>query len=129
MSINKKTFRSGPYQDLIAQAVQVGDVIYLSGQVGHDESGQPAEGLVAQTAATYEHIKSVLAEFGASMENIVDETVFVTDVSDYMANVAEIYALREEAYGEKPNVSQTVVQVVALVEPALSIGIRCVAHL
>ena len=39
MTISKKSFRSGPYAALIAQAVQVDNVLYLSGQVGMGEDG------------------------------------------------------------------------------------------
>ena len=42
-----KVFRSGPYAELIARAVQVGDIIYLSGQVGVDEHGSALDDLVA----------------------------------------------------------------------------------
>ena len=34
MTISKQTFRSGPYQDFIANGVKVDSVLYLSGQVG-----------------------------------------------------------------------------------------------
>ena len=40
MAINKKSFRSGPYAALVAPAVQVGNVLYLSGQVGMDDNGK-----------------------------------------------------------------------------------------
>ena len=33
MGIEKKSFRSGPYADFIAQGVQVGNVLYLAGLV------------------------------------------------------------------------------------------------
>ena len=47
--MQRKVFRSGPYAELIAQAVQVGDIIYLSGQVGVDERGSAPDDIVAQT--------------------------------------------------------------------------------
>ena len=36
MSINKKLYRSGPYADLFSQGVQVGNGLYMAGQVGTD---------------------------------------------------------------------------------------------
>jgi len=39
MTIEKKTYRSGPYQDFFAQGTQVENVLYLSDQVGIDPDG------------------------------------------------------------------------------------------
>ncbi len=127
--MERKVFRSGPYAELIAQAVQVGDVIYLSGQVGVDEQGDAPDSLVAQTTLAYEHVKAVLAEFGATLHNVVEETVFVTDMAQTMAQVQEVFAARAAAYGGRPDVTQTLVAVSALVDPAFKIEIKCTAHL
>ncbi len=127
--MERKVFRSGPYAELIAQAVQVGDVIYLSGQVGVDEQGKAPDSLVAQTTLAYQHVKAVLAEFGATLDNVVEETVFVTDISQTMAQVQEVFAARSAAYGVRPDVAQTLVAVSALVDPAFKIEIKCTAHL
>ena len=127
--MERKVFRSGPYAELIAQAVQVGDVIYLSGQVGVDEQGDAPDSLVAQTTLAYEHVKAVLAEFGATLHNVVEETVFVTDITQTMAQVQEVFAARAAAYGGRPDVTQTLVAVSALVDPAFKIEIKCTAHL
>ena len=127
--MERKVFRSGPYAELIAQAVQVGDVIYLSGQVGVDEQGDAPDSLVAQTTLAYEHVKAVLAEFGATLHDVVEETVFVTDMAQTMAQVQEVFAARAAAYGGRPDVTQTLVAVSALVDPAFKIEIKCTAHL
>ena len=127
--MERKVFRSGPYAELIAQAVQVADVIYLSGQVGVDEQGKAPDSLVAQTTLAYQHVKAVLAEFGATLDNVVEETVFVTDMSQTMAQVQEVFAARAAAYGGRPDVAQTLVAVSALVDPAFKIEIKCTAHL
>lgn len=129
MSISKKSFRSGPYKDFFAQGVQVGNVLYLAGQVGVDAAGTPGAGIVAQTKIAYANVKQVLAEFGATMGNIVDETMFVTDIGDVMANAEGVFGARAQAYGGTPEVSQTLVQVVALILPELKIEIKCIAHL
>ena len=127
--MERKVFRSGPYAELIAQATQVGDVIYLSGQVGVDEQGDAPDSLVTQTTLAYEHVKAVLAEFGATLHNVVEETVFVTDMAQTMAEVQEVFAARAAAYGGRPDVTQTLVAVSALVDPAFKIEIKCTAHL
>ena len=127
--MERKVFRSGPYAELIAQAVQVDDVIYLSGQVGVDEQGKAPDSLVAQTTLAYQHVKAVLAEFGATLDNVVEETVFVTDISQTMAQVQEVFDARAAAYGGRPDVTQTLVAVSALVDPAFKIEIKCTSHL
>lgn len=129
MTISKQTFRSGPYQDLIANGVKVGNVLYLSGQVGIDAAGVPADSIAEQARLAYVNIQEVLSEFGATMDNIVDETVFVTDMNEIMSNVESVYGMRAEAYGGLPEVCQTLVQVVALAMPELKIEIKCIAHL
>ena len=129
MPIEKTLFRSGPYADLFSQGVQVGNTLHLAGQVAMDEAGNIPADLVSQMQLAYQNVASVLAEFGANMDNIVDETWFVTDVSDCMAQVEALFRARHAIYGKAPEVSQTLVQVGALVDPALKIEIKCVAML
>ena len=74
MGINKKLYRSGPYADLFSQGVQVGNTLYMAGQVGIDESGAAPEGVLEQMSLAYGQVQDVLAQFGATMDNIVDET-------------------------------------------------------
>jgi len=129
MSISKQTFRSGPYKDIFAQVVKIDNVLYLAGQVGVDTGGTPGTDITEQTKLAYANIAQVLSEFGATMNNIVDETMFVTDVGDVMKNSESVFGARAEAYGGLPEVSLTLVQVVALVRPELKIEIKCIAHL
>ena len=127
--VKKKLFRSGPYADFFSQGVQVGNTVYLSGQVGTDETGAAPADIVEQMKLAYAHIQSVLAEYGATMDNVVEETWFVTDVGDCMAKVGELFGARQEIYGKTPEVCQTLVGVAALVDPTYHIEIKCVAVL
>jgi enamine deaminase RidA (YjgF/YER057c/UK114 family) len=129
MMIKKKTYRSGPYQEFFAQGTQVGNVLYLSGQVGIDGEGKTQTSIADQTKVAYTNMQDVLSQFGAEMSNIVDETFFVTDMDELFGNIEDVYGAREAAYGGNPEVCQTVVQVVALVEPELKIEIKCIAHI
>ncbi len=129
MAIDKEVFRNGPYTDLFCQGVRVGDTLYMAGQVGTDRNGSAPDDLLAQMKHAYAHVQSVLAEYGATMDNVVDETWFVTDIDDTMAKVGDLFAARAEIYGKKPEVSQTVVQVAGLVDPSFKIEIKCVACL
>ncbi len=129
MSNSKQVFRSGIYKDYFAQGIKTGNTLHLAGQVGIDTEGNIPESIADQTKLAYDNIQQVLSEFNATMENIVDETIFVTDMSDTMKNVENIFSVRAQAYGAIPEVSQTLVQVVALVSPKLKIEIKCIAHL
>ena len=129
MAIEKKVFRNGAYADLFCQGVRVGDTIYLAGQVGTDENGAAPKDLVAQMEHAYAHVQSVLVKYGATMDNVVDETWFVTDIDNTMEKVGDLFAARAKIYGKKPEVSQTLVQVSGLVDPSFKIEIKCVACL
>ena len=129
MSIEKKAFRSGPYADLFCQGVRVGDTLYMAGQVGTDENGATPDDLLLQMKQAYGHVRSVLLEYGGTMENVVDETWFVTNIDDTMAKVGDLFAARAEIYGKKTEVSQTLVQVAGLVDPSFKIEIKCIASL
>ncbi len=129
MTIEKKTYRSGPYQDFFVQGTLVGNVLYMSGQIGIDRDGNVPAAIADQVKIAYMNIHDVLTQFGADMSNIVDESFFVTDMDDFMGNADEIYGAREAAYSGSPEVCQTIVQVVALALPELKIEIKCIAHL
>lgn len=127
MTIEKKLFRNGPYADLFSQGVQVGNSLHLAGQVGTDAAGRAPESLVEQMKNAYQHVESVLKEFDCTMDNVVEETWFVTDMHECMSQVEALFTARQMIYGKTPEVAQTVVQVVALVDPSFKIEIKCVA--
>lgn len=127
MALSKKLFRNGPYADLFSQGVQVGNTLHMAGQVGTDASGKAPDSLVEQMKNAYQHVESVLKEFDCTMDNVVEETWFVTDMHECMTQVQELFAARQAIYGKPPEVAQTVVQVVALVDPSFKIEIKCVA--
>ena len=127
MALDKKLFRNGPYADLFSQGVQVGNMLHMAGQVGTDASGKAPDCLVEQMKNAYQHVESVLKEFDCTMDNVVEETWFVTDMHECMTQVQELFAARQAIYGKPPEVAQTLVQVVALVDPSFKIEIKCVA--
>jgi 2-iminobutanoate/2-iminopropanoate deaminase len=79
----------GPY----SMAVKTGNFIFLSGQVGLDpETKKLVEGGVeAQARQIFKNIKAVLAEAGATLQNVVKTTVFLKDMADFK-RVNEVYA-------------------------------------
>ena len=127
--MNKKLLREGPYADFFSQGVQVDNILTLAGQIGVDANGNIPEDLVNQMIVCYDNIKSVLNHFDCTLDNVIDETWFVTNVDECMENVEELFSAREKIYGTKPEVSQTLVGTPALVQPELKIEIKCIAYL
>ena len=127
--MKKKLLREGPYADFFSQGVQVGNVLTMAGQIAVDDNGNTPDDLKSQMIICYENILKILDHFGGTLENVVDETWFVTDIEECMENVSEIFAEREKIYGCKPEVSQTLIGVNALVQPNLKIEIKCIAHI
>jgi len=131
MGINKETKSLGmPWEKEYgyAQAVKVGDTLYLSGQVSHDDEGKIVglRDMEAQMRQAYANIKKVLAEYGATMDNVVDEILFVTDMDIAFAAAVKC---RREVFSGTPIVASTIVQIQRLAFPDLMVEIRCVAKL
>ena len=61
--------------------VRVGNIVYLSGQLGMLPDGTLAEGFEAQARQTMENISSSLQEIGLSMDNVFKATVMIDDMS------------------------------------------------
>ena len=127
--MEKKLLREGPYADFFSQGVQVGNVLTMAGQIAIDENGNTPTDLKSQMIMCYKNISKILDHFGGTLENVIDETWFVTDMDECMESVSEVFAEREKIYGCKPEVSQTLISVNALVQPDLKIEIKCIAHI
>lgn len=74
-------------------AVRVGDVIYLSGQIGNRIGTRElvAGGVAAETRQALENIRTVLEAGGSSLDRVFKCTVFLADIGDYAA-MNEVYA-------------------------------------
>ena len=79
----------GPYN----QAVQVGNLVYTSGQIPIDPAtGQFAEGgIQAQTRQSLLNVKAILEEAGLAMSDVIKTTVFMADMNDF-ADMNAVYA-------------------------------------
>jgi len=74
-----------------SNGTKAGDYIFVSGQIGHvDGKGNKLEGIEAQTRQTMENIKAVLKAAGASFDNLVKTTIFLTNRSNF-AKMNEVY--------------------------------------
>lgn len=129
----KEVVAFGPFKDFIADGVRMGDTIHLSGAVSVDDQGKTlhAGDIVKQAQQAYAHIAKVLGKFGATMDDIAYETLFVTDMSAVLGDEAKtgaFFAARAAAYGGNPQVSQSLIGVTELAAPDLMIEIKVVAH-
>ncbi|MDR1456420.1 MAG: RidA family protein [Tannerella sp.] len=81
----------GPY----SQAIQAGNLLFISGQLGLDPAtGTWAEGGAGEQAAqALKNISAILSAAGYAMQDIVKTTVFLADMADF-ATVNEVYAAR-----------------------------------
>lgn len=79
----------GPY----SQAIEVGNTIYLSGQLPIDpQTGTFVEGGIKElTRQAFRNIEAVLSEARLSLNNIAKVTVMLADMADF-AEMNEVYA-------------------------------------
>ncbi|MBR1880384.1 MAG: RidA family protein [Prevotella sp.] len=89
ISTKKAPAAIGPY----SQAIQVGNLIYTSGQIPIDPAtGSFVEGgIKEQTRQSLTNIKAILTEADLSMSNVVKTTVFLADMNDF-ADMNAVYA-------------------------------------
>ena len=107
----------------IALGYRVGDIVVLSGQASINRQGEVGAGdFDAQAAQVFESLDYVLGLAGSSMPNVVNVTIFLTD----MAYFPKIVELRER-YFTPPYPADTIVEVNALALPELMIEIQATA--
>jgi 2-iminobutanoate/2-iminopropanoate deaminase len=74
-----------------SEAVRVGKMLYLSGQVGVDASMHIVPGgIEAETRKTLDNIKATLERHGSSLDQVVKVTLMLADMSEWAA-VNQIY--------------------------------------
>ncbi|MDY5101397.1 MAG: RidA family protein [Oscillospiraceae bacterium] len=72
----------GPY----SQGIRAGNLVFTSGQIPLDPAtGLIPQGIEAQTRQAMENVLAVLAQAGATAENIVKTTVFLRNMDDFAA--------------------------------------------
>jgi 2-iminobutanoate/2-iminopropanoate deaminase len=97
----------GPY----SQAIRVGQLLFLSGQVPLDPAtGQMVDGdVAAQTRRVMENLAAVLASADLSFANVARTTIFLADMNDF-AKVNDVYG----SYFSDPYPARATVQVARL---------------
>ena len=111
----------GPY----SQAIQVGNIIYTSGQIPIDPAtGSFVEGgIKEQTRQSLLNVKAILEEVGLTMGNVVKTTVFMADMNDF-ADMNAVYAeFFTEPYPARSAVAVKTLPKGALVEIEVVAGV------
>lgn len=88
ISTTKAPAAIGPY----SQAIQTGNTLFSSGQLGLDpRTGTLPEGIQAQAAQALANVDAILKEAGFERSNVVKTVVFLKNMSDFGV-VNELYA-------------------------------------
>ena len=111
---------SGPF----SAGVKSGRFVFVAGQVAMDEQGQTVGvgDIGAQTRQVLTNVGKVLEAAGASFDDVVKVTVYVTELS----NLPALQAVRPEFFRE-PYPASTLVEVSRLINPDWLVEIEAIA--
>ena len=108
----------------ISQGFRVGDVVYISGQVGTDDAGAiVGPDFETQAHQVYRNLARALEAGGSDLAHVFKVTVYVTNVADTFDTIV---ALRRRYFTE-PYPADTLVEVRALARPGLLVEIEAIA--
>ena len=127
MGLNPKTVPT-PLKPHYSNSIRTksGPLLFISGQVGLDEKGElVGKGdIQAQAKQVLENLKNIVEANGGSMKDIVQVTVYVTDIAAF-ESISDI----RETYFPKEGPASAIVEVSALAWPEFLIEISAIAAL
>ena len=124
--INSKDFaeRLGSYSH--GYLIDVGDavLIFTTGQIALDKNGNVLypENPAKQAEFVFESLQKILSEAGASLDDVVKATIFVTNMNDF----PQISKVRNQYFKNSEPVS-TLVEVNKLVKEGCCVEIEVIA--
>ena len=105
-----------------SHAIRGGDVVYVAGQVGVDANGQLVEGdAEAQARQVLSNLKAVVEAAGATMDDVVKTSVFLTSREDRAA----VGKVRKEFFADPPP-ANTLLIVAGLAEAEMLVEIEAI---
>lgn len=113
-----------PAPGMWSNCLTVGEMVFISGQTSRAQNGKTIDGAdeSEQAVIVFEKIKALLEAAGATMNDVVKMTIFVTDIT---RNV-QIWEVRKRYFsGDFPACS--LVEVSALASPAIKLEIEAIA--
>lgn len=110
----------------ISQGIQVGDLVFLSGQASIDEYGKiiGIGDFDSQAEQVFDNLDKLLKKAGSDLQKVIKVTIYLTDMSHF----PRIVELRRQ-YFSKPYPADTIVEVKSLALPELMIEIDAIAIL
>jgi enamine deaminase RidA (YjgF/YER057c/UK114 family) len=113
------------YQSSPAVSVAGGRLIFVSGQVGANEAGQPIADPEAQFVAAIENLRGVLEAAGGTLADVVEMTTYFTSIADL-----QVFAkVKERFFTTTPYPAWTGIGVNELALPGLRVEIKATASL
>lgn len=93
------------YSDGVAVDAGAVRLVYVAGQTPRERDGRPVPGdLAGQTERCFEQIEALLGRYGASLQDVVQITSYLTDLSHY----SEFADVRGRVFGDSPPASAAV---------------------
>ena len=108
----------------LSPGIRVGNMLYVSGNVGTDANGNLAEGCEAQSRQVMANIRAIVEAAGGRMEDVCKITCFLTNMDDYVA----YSKVRLETWPSNPPASSTV-GVTCLVRPEMLVEVEAIVKL
>ncbi|MYE40716.1 MAG: RidA family protein, partial [Chloroflexi bacterium] len=108
----------------LSPGIRVGNMLYVSGNVGTDANGNLAEGCEAQSRQVMANIRAIVEAAGGRMEDVCKITCFLTNMDDYAA----YSKVRLETWPSNPPASSTV-GVTCLVRPEMLVEVEAIVKL
>ena len=108
-----------------AQAVRVGETVYVAGTLGIDAERRLPESFEDELRLAYRNIETTLEHFGAGLSNVVEQTIYVTAIDDGIAT----RPVRKEVFGGKDLPASTMVEISKLAIPDARVEVTVVARL
>lgn len=115
--------KSGMEKYPFSSAVKAGDYIFICGTAASEDSdGNKLTTIEAQTHEIMKQFKEALAQFDATMDDIVKVSVFIKDQSEW----GKMNAVYRSYFGEK--LPARVAAVTDLVIPGFIVEMDCIAY-
>ena len=110
-----------------AQVARIGPTLYISGQLGLDETGElvgPGDAK-AQARQAWRNLLAILAHYGATPRHLAKTTTFIT----HWAYRPQVGDARDEVFAAPSYPPSTLVVVQGLAEPRFLVEIEAIAVL
>ncbi len=82
-----------PNNQTYSQAVRLGDLLFVSGQLGMKDGALVSGGIQAQTAQAIDNIEAILTAAGSNLEKVARVNIFIADFS-LLGEMNQIYGPR-----------------------------------